>query len=228
MIQVLFCCVVSIALGTLYPAYTIYNAIKTKKSKDCIQWMMYWVVYALFTSVETLFDFFSFWFPFITRLRLYFYCGYSLLSLLYRKFVHTNLLRKEREIDNLIRATQTSSYNAAIEMSMKGVKYVTELVKREIVKAPSLVAKAVGGIVHIGFGKEGETHSERRNRDDGDIAVLSDTEENPVASDTFLSNDEKELQVNLQARDEPILALGEAIIESSSSKVTKSKIYSVS
>jgi len=233
MIPALLCSVVSIALGTLYPAYASYKAIKTKKSKNCIQWMMYWVVFAIFTSVEPFLDFFfSFWFPFYNEIKIVFLLW--LLSpltegssLLYRKFVHTILLRREKEIDNLITVAQTSSYNTAIEISKKGVKYVTELVTRGVEIAPGLVAQAVSGVDQIGFGNEGETRSERRNRGDGDIVVPSDTVEYPVAPDNFLSDDEIEPQVIPPASDEPVLALTESDIESSTSQVTQLKKHSV-
>ncbi len=36
-----------------------------------VKWMMYWIVFALFTSVETFSDFFlSFWFPFYYELKI--------------------------------------------------------------------------------------------------------------------------------------------------------------
>lgn len=70
-------------LGTLYPAYASYKAVRTKNVREYVsyvplserfssifnvifsfqvKWMMYWIVFALFTSIETVADvFIAFW-----------------------------------------------------------------------------------------------------------------------------------------------------------------------
>ena len=106
--------VISLGLGTLYPAYASYKAVSTKNVKEYVKWMMYWIVFALFTSAEMFADFFlSFWFPFYYELKIMFLL-YLLLpatkgsSLLYRKFVHPALLSREQKIDELIEAAPPS------------------------------------------------------------------------------------------------------------------------
>ncbi|KAB1256761.1 Receptor expression-enhancing protein 1, partial [Camelus dromedarius] len=64
--------------GTLYPAYYSYKAVKSKDIKEyvsstffrgalcCIlfqqvKWMMYWIIFALFTTAETFTDIFLCW-----------------------------------------------------------------------------------------------------------------------------------------------------------------------
>ncbi|XP_023246300.1 uncharacterized protein LOC106647699 [Copidosoma floridanum] len=50
-----------LVFGTLYPAYASYKAVRTKNVKEYVKWMMYWIVFALFTCAETFTDvFFSF------------------------------------------------------------------------------------------------------------------------------------------------------------------------
>ncbi|CAB1325223.1 unnamed protein product [Coregonus sp. 'balchen'] len=62
----------ALAFGTLYPAYSSYKAVKTKNVKEYVKWMMYWIVFALFTTVETLTDLFMSWFPFYFELKIAF------------------------------------------------------------------------------------------------------------------------------------------------------------
>jgi len=45
--------ILRLVLGTLYPAYASYKAVRTKDVKEYVKWMMYWIVFAIFTSVET-------------------------------------------------------------------------------------------------------------------------------------------------------------------------------
>lgn len=96
-----------------------------------VKWMMYWIVFALFTSAELFADFFlSFWFPFYYELKIMFLL-YLLLpatkgsSLLYRKFVHPALLSREQKIDELIEAAQTRSYDTAVQLGHRSFRYVT-------------------------------------------------------------------------------------------------------
>uniref|UniRef100_A0A287D3W0 Receptor expression-enhancing protein n=1 Tax=Ictidomys tridecemlineatus TaxID=43179 RepID=A0A287D3W0_ICTTR len=47
--------------GTLYPAYYSYKAVKSKDIKEYVKWMMYWIIFALFTTAETFTDIFLCW-----------------------------------------------------------------------------------------------------------------------------------------------------------------------
>ncbi|KAK0152412.1 Receptor expression-enhancing protein 2 [Merluccius polli] len=91
----------SLAFGTLYPAYSSYKAVKTKNVKEYVKWMMYWIVFALFSTAETVTDMVLSWFPFYFELKIAFviwllspYTKGS--SVLYRKFVHPTLSNKEK------------------------------------------------------------------------------------------------------------------------------------
>nr|DBA30949.1 TPA: hypothetical protein GDO54_006870 [Pyxicephalus adspersus] len=92
---------VVLLFGTLYPAYSSYKAVKTKNVKEYVKWMMYWIVFAFFTTAETLTDIILSWFPFYFELKIAFviwllspYTKGS--SVLYRKFVHPTLSSKEK------------------------------------------------------------------------------------------------------------------------------------
>ncbi|KAF6023924.1 REEP3 [Bugula neritina] len=71
--------VVILVFGTLYPAYASYKAVKTKNVKEYVKWMMYWIVFALFTTVETFADVLISWLEIDTTLDKVKSQGYSAL-----------------------------------------------------------------------------------------------------------------------------------------------------
>ncbi|TWW55001.1 Receptor expression-enhancing protein 2 [Takifugu flavidus] len=116
----------ALAFGTLYPAYSSYKAVKTKNVKEYVKWMMYWIVFALFTTAETATDLFLSWFPFYFELKIAFviwllspYTKGS--SVLYRKFVHPTLSNKEKEIDEYIAQAKDRSYETMMRFGKRGL-----------------------------------------------------------------------------------------------------------
>ncbi|XP_013864111.1 receptor expression-enhancing protein 2 [Austrofundulus limnaeus] len=118
--------IVVLAFGTLYPAYSSYKAVKTKNVKEYVKWMMYWIVFALFTTAETATDLLLSWFPFYFELKIAFviwllspYTKGS--SVLYRKFVHPTLSNKEKEIDEYITQAKDRSYETMMRFGKRGL-----------------------------------------------------------------------------------------------------------
>uniref|UniRef100_A0A6I8NAY5 Receptor expression-enhancing protein n=1 Tax=Ornithorhynchus anatinus TaxID=9258 RepID=A0A6I8NAY5_ORNAN len=117
---------VVLIFGTLYPAYYSYKAVKSKDIKEYVKWMMYWIIFALFTTAETFTDIFLSWFPFYYELKIAFvawllspYTKGS--SLLYRKFVHPTLSSKEKEIDDCLVQAKDRSYDALVHFGKRGL-----------------------------------------------------------------------------------------------------------
>lgn len=141
--------VISLGLGTLYPAYASYKAVRTKNVKEYVKWMMYWIVFAIFTSLETFTDFFlAFWFPFYYEIKIVLLVwllspATKGSSLLYRKFVHPALVRREQKIDQMMEAAQTQSYNTAVELIHRGARYLTNMVMEGALRAPGMMAQIV-------------------------------------------------------------------------------------
>uniref|UniRef100_A0A8C6LZD0 Receptor expression-enhancing protein n=1 Tax=Nothobranchius furzeri TaxID=105023 RepID=A0A8C6LZD0_NOTFU len=115
-----------LAFGTLYPAYASYKAVKTKNVKEYVKWMMYWIVFALFSTAETATDLLLSWFPFYFELKIAFviwllspYTKGS--SVLYRKFVHPTLSNKEKEIDEYIAQAKDRSYETMMRFGKRGL-----------------------------------------------------------------------------------------------------------
>ncbi|XP_077171680.1 receptor expression-enhancing protein 1 isoform X2 [Paroedura picta] len=117
---------VVLIFGTLYPAYYSYKAVKSKDIKEYVKWMMYWIIFAIFTTAETFTDIFLCWFPFYYELKIAFvawllspYTKGS--SLLYRKFVHPTLSSKEKEIDDCLIQAKDRSYDALVHFGKRGL-----------------------------------------------------------------------------------------------------------
>ncbi|XP_061106978.1 receptor expression-enhancing protein 1 isoform X3 [Conger conger] len=117
---------VVLIFGTLYPAYSSYKAVRSKDVKEYVKWMMYWIIFALFTTAETITDIFICWLPFYYELKIAFvvwllspYTKGS--SVLYRKFVHPTLSSKEKDIDDYLCQAKDKSYDALVHFGRKGL-----------------------------------------------------------------------------------------------------------
>ncbi|XP_007907394.1 receptor expression-enhancing protein 1 [Callorhinchus milii] len=135
---------VVLAFGTLYPAYTSYKAVKTKNVKEYVRWMMYWIVFAIFTTVETFTDIFISWFPFYYEIKIAFVVWllspYTKgASMLYRKFIHPTLSSKEKEIDGYLVQAKERSYETMVSFGKRGLNLAATA-------AVSAAAKSQGAI----------------------------------------------------------------------------------
>ncbi|XP_061824885.2 receptor expression-enhancing protein 1 [Nerophis lumbriciformis] len=117
---------VVLVFGTLYPAYSSYKAVKSKDVREYVKWMMYWIIFALYTAVEVFTDMFLCWIPFYYELKIAFvvwllspYTKGS--SVLYRKFVHPTLSSKEKDIDDYICQAKDKSYDTLVHYGRKGL-----------------------------------------------------------------------------------------------------------
>ncbi|XP_034652582.1 receptor expression-enhancing protein 2 isoform X7 [Drosophila subobscura] len=135
--------------GTLYPAYASYKAVRTKNVKEYVKWMMYWIVFAFFTCIETFTDIFISWFPFYYEVKVV--LVFWLLSpatkgssTLYRKFVHPMLTRHEQEIDEYLTQAKERGYTAVLQLGSKGVKYATNVIMQTAVKTYAMTEMTVG------------------------------------------------------------------------------------
>ncbi|XP_078462146.1 receptor expression-enhancing protein 1-like isoform X2 [Lampetra fluviatilis] len=121
---------IALVFGTLYPAYSSYKAVRTKNVREYVKWMMYWIVFAIFTAVETFTDLVLAWFPFYYELKIFFviwllspYTKGS--STLYRKFVHPALSSREHEIDEYLTQAKERSYETVMSFGKRGLNLAT-------------------------------------------------------------------------------------------------------
>ncbi|XP_039187415.1 receptor expression-enhancing protein 1 isoform X2 [Crotalus tigris] len=147
---------VVLIFGTLYPAYYSYKAVKSKDIKEYVKWMMYWIIFALFTTAETFTDIFLCWFPFYYELKIAFvawllspYTKGS--SLLYRKFVHPTLSSKEKEIDDCLVQAKDRSYDALVHFGKRGLNVAATAA----VMAASKITQLLHFLLHLDL-KDGQ------------------------------------------------------------------------
>lgn len=132
MISAVISRLVIIVFGTLYPAYSSFKAVKTKNVKEYVKWMMYWIVFALFTTAETFADILlAFWCPFYYEMKIILVIW--LLSpttqgssILYRRFVHPQLIKREREIDEYIARTTEQGYSTVLQLGRGGFNFASQ------------------------------------------------------------------------------------------------------
>lgn len=135
--------IVTLTAGTLYPAYRSYKAIRTKNVREYVKWMMYWIVFALYSFVETLADvFISFWFPFYYQLKIVFIIWLLSpwtkgASILYRKWIHPTLCKHEQDIDAMLEQAKSESYNQLVRLGSRSL-----LCARDIVAEAALRGQA--------------------------------------------------------------------------------------
>ncbi|KAF3691460.1 Receptor expression-enhancing protein 3 [Channa argus] len=129
--------------GTLYPAYYSYKAVKTKNVKEYVRWMMYWIVFALYTVVETITDLTLAWFPLYYELKIAFVIWllspYTRgASLIYRKCLHPLLSSREKEIDEYIVQAKERSYETMVNFGKQGLSIAATAAVTAAVKASVL------------------------------------------------------------------------------------------
>ncbi|XP_028845861.1 receptor expression-enhancing protein 3a [Denticeps clupeoides] len=137
---------VVLVFGTLYPAYYSYKAVKTKNVKEYVRWMMYWIVYALYTVVETITDLSLSWFPLYYELKVAFVIWllspYTRgASLIYRKFLHPLLASKEREIDDYIIQAKERSYETMVKFGRQGLSIAATAAVSAAVKGQGAISE---------------------------------------------------------------------------------------
>jgi len=101
--------------------------------------MMYWIVFALFTCAETLADTFVSWLPFYYELKIVFVLwllspATNGSSILYRKFVHPQLSKREKEIDSAIAKASEQGYSTFITLGTRGISYATNVLVSTAIK----------------------------------------------------------------------------------------------
>lgn len=136
-----------LVFGTLYPAYSSYKAIKTKNVREYVRWMMYWIVFALFITLELFADLLlAFWFPFYYEIKIIFMLWLLLpatkgSSILYRKFVHPWLSRNEKDIDSYIAQLKESGYDTFLRVSRNGLSIAADTVMKTAATGQTVLAE---------------------------------------------------------------------------------------
>ncbi|XP_050438247.1 receptor expression-enhancing protein 1-like [Adelges cooleyi] len=145
MIPGVVCKVLTLLFGVMYPAYSSYKTVKNKHVKNYVKWMMYWIVFATFTCIESLTDIFlEFWFPFYYDIKLivllWLSCPFTKGStIVYKQIVHPTLLKKETDIDEFLIRCKSRTYNALTQTAKQTFQMTAAIVIQH--------TAAVGGLL---------------------------------------------------------------------------------
>ena len=80
-------------VGFVYPAFKSFQAIETKHKGDDTQWLVYWVIFALFSIMETFVDLILYWIPFYFSFKIAFLLWAMLPQTKGAKFLYDNFLK---------------------------------------------------------------------------------------------------------------------------------------
>ncbi|NWS63119.1 REEP4 protein, partial [Chunga burmeisteri] len=110
-----------------------------------VRWMMYWIVFALFMATETFTDLLISWLPFYYEVKMAFVIW--LISpytqgarLLYRKFIHPTLSRKEKEIDTYIIQARERGYETMVRFGKRGLNMAATAAVQAATKSQGALA----------------------------------------------------------------------------------------
>ncbi|CAN8205894.1 unnamed protein product [Coccothraustes coccothraustes] len=137
--------VIELLFGMLYPAYASYKAVKTKNIREYVRWMMYWIVFALFMTAETFTDLLISWLPFYYEVKMAFVIWllspYTRgASLLYRRFVHPTLARREKDIDAFLVRARERGYETALRFGKRGLNLAATAAVQAATKSQGALA----------------------------------------------------------------------------------------
>jgi len=177
-------------MGFLYPAYYSFKAVKTKDVQGYVRWMMYWIVFAIFTTLEVFTDTLLSWFPmyYEAKLLLLFWLispSSKGSSIVYRRIVHPWLVQREPEIDAVLITAQERGYNSVIQIGQRALNYISGLVVERVLTAPNLVAE-------IGAGVRG---GQQRQRNIPHLDFVSDEEMEEIVALPQLQTEETNQQL---------------------------------
>ncbi|EYB84692.1 hypothetical protein Y032_0311g2129 [Ancylostoma ceylanicum] len=189
--------IVTLTAGTLYPAYRSYKAVRTKDVREYVKWMMYWIVFAIYTFVETLADIFiSFWFPFYYQLKIVFVIWLLSpwtkgASILYRKWIHPTLSKHEQDIDALLEQAKSESYNQLVRLGSRSLLCARDIVAEAAIRGQAqLVNQLQRSYSANDVNREREEDSRKRIHVEG-IQELEDETSDHERSGERQSGDEE-------------------------------------
>eukprot|EP00053_Salpingoeca_punica_P008683 m.77596 g.77596 ORF g.77596 m.77596 type:complete len:214 (-) comp14709_c0_seq1:648-1289(-) len=169
--------IVSMVLGSLYPGYASFKAIKNKDMKEYMRWMHYWTVYAFFSALEMLMDLFVYWLPLYYEGKLLFIILMLLpqtqfAEYIFHAFLHPTLLQHEDTIDatmaKAVDAARGHTRELSISMLMRVKSQAMGIIMQMLQAVQRVEQQATGSVVTTDV-----RTSDRLLRSDG--AVIEET-----------------------------------------------------
>ncbi|KAG5286651.1 hypothetical protein AALO_G00017290 [Alosa alosa] len=116
-------------IGFVYPAYFSIKAIESSNKDDDTKWLIYWVVYGLFSVSEFFSDIFLFWFPFYYAGKCVFllWCmapvSWNGSQIIYGRLVRPFFLKHEARMDSMVKDLTGKAKSAAESATKEAVKF---------------------------------------------------------------------------------------------------------
>nr|XP_055027848.1 receptor expression-enhancing protein 3a isoform X2 [Misgurnus anguillicaudatus] len=197
-----------LVFGTLYPAYYSFKAVKSKNVKEYVRWMMYWIVFALYTVVEAITDLSLAWFPLYYELKVAFVIWllspYTRgASLIYRKFLHPMLASKEREIDDYIVQAKEKSYETMVNFGRQGLTIAATAAVSAAVKGQGAISErlrsfSIPDLTQIPSDQSAFSNPGRRAIQAANLSSDGSGEVHEEETDGVFSEDEASVQKGLR------------------------------
>lgn len=179
MLSALLSRLIILLFGTLYPAYASHKAVKTKNVKEYVKWMMYWIVFALYTCVEIFADIFvSFWMPCYYEAKIGFVLWLACpatrgSSYLYRKLIHPYLQSHEDQFDAYLDKLWEHGYDVCRKLGSHGLTFLAEFLSDLLKKGQVTVVTKLPTLMELAqeTGKAISSHAPAQTVDgsSGDI-----------------------------------------------------------
>jgi len=93
-------------VGIAFPAFASFKSLEAKNEEEDSFWLMYWVVFGVFSLFESIADSFIFWFPFYFEIKLACLIALQipqlkLSSTIYKSYIQPYFKQHEKGIDSI-------------------------------------------------------------------------------------------------------------------------------
>ncbi|CAJ1080431.1 receptor expression-enhancing protein 3 [Xyrichtys novacula] len=196
--------------------------------------MMYWIVFALYTVLETITDLTLAWFPLYYELKIaiviWLLSPYTRgASLIYRKCLHPLLSSREREIDEYIVQARERSYETMVNFGKQGLSIAATAAVTAAVKGQGAITEKLRSLSMHDLTQIGQQD------DRGELYQYSSRSSNPAMRRSQSSDaaDDAEYYYDQEERTdeeaEPTFSEDEAVTQkglrrSQSVKITRSRV----
>lgn len=129
MITILFSRICILTCGTLYPGYMSFKSVRAKIINDYVKWMMYWIVFAIFTAAESFMDIFLTWFPFYYEFKVVLILWLlptmgNGSSFIYKNCIHPLLKKHETKVDHHLVQAREKGQDLVLHYMREAVFYL--------------------------------------------------------------------------------------------------------
>jgi len=136
-ISVLLCKVIALP----FPVYASFKALESEGKDDDTQWLVYWIIYSLFTFFEGFASLFLSWIPFYYELKLGIllllqFPDFGLPNIIYERWVKPFFIKHEKDVDIAVKEAAKelrSTINSAVDKGLGENNMLGEVIKNQVI-----------------------------------------------------------------------------------------------